>query len=48
MVIRPELGAMKGGDFNGRNLAILAGEKAAMAALPEIRRKLQLKAGAQP
>lgn len=48
VVIRPELGAMKGGDFNGRNLAILAGEKAAMAALPEIRRKLQLKAGAQP
>ncbi len=48
VVIRPELGTMKGGDFQGRNLAILAGEKAAMAALPEIRRKLQLKAGAQP
>jgi NTE family protein len=48
VVIRPELATMKGGDFQGRNLAILAGEKAAMAMLPEIRRKLQLKTGAQP
>ncbi len=48
VVIRPELGTMKGSDFQGRNLAILAGEKAAMAVLPEIRRKLQQKTGAQP
>ncbi len=48
VVIRPELATMKGGDFQGRNLAILAGEKAAMAMLPEIRRKLQLKTGVQP
>ncbi len=48
IVIRPELGTMKGSDFQGRNLAILAGEKAAMAVLPEIRRKLQQKSGAQP
>jgi NTE family protein len=40
VVIRPRLGTMKSSDFAGRNLAILAGEQAAMAALPEIRQKL--------
>lgn len=43
IVIRPDLGAMKGNDFNSRNLAILAGEQAAIAAMPDIRQKLKLK-----
>jgi NTE family protein len=47
IVIRPGLGSMKGNDFNGRNLAVLAGEQAAMAAMPEIKRKLKLKQGQQ-
>ncbi len=41
IVIRPELGSMKGADFQNRSVAIIAGEKAATAALPEIRRKLK-------
>lgn len=41
VVIRPELPGMKGNDFNGRNLAILAGEKAAMAMMPEIKQKIK-------
>jgi len=41
VVIRPELPDMKGNDFSGRNLAILAGERAAMAAMPEIKKKLK-------
>ncbi|MBC3935890.1 patatin-like phospholipase family protein [Undibacterium sp. CY7W] len=41
VVIRPDLPSMKGSDFAGRNLAILAGEKAAMAAMPEIKQKLK-------
>lgn len=41
VVIQPRLGAMKGSDFDSRNLAILAGEQAAMAALPAIRQKLE-------
>jgi NTE family protein len=40
VVIRPDLGTMGSSDFAGRNHAILAGEQAAMAALPEIRQKL--------
>jgi NTE family protein len=40
IVIQPLLGTMKGNDFAGRNLAVLAGEQAAMKAMPEIRRKL--------
>ena len=43
IVIRPELGSMKGNDFNGRNVAMLAGEKAAMAVIAEIRQKLKEK-----
>ncbi len=43
VVIFPELGGMKGNDFNGKNLAILAGEKATMAAMAEIKQKLKLK-----
>ncbi|TCS39656.1 NTE family protein [Paucimonas lemoignei] len=41
VVIKPNLGTMKGADFGGRNLAILAGEQAALAQLAEIRQKLQ-------
>lgn len=41
VVIRPALGTMKGNDFAGRNAAILAGERAAAAQIPEIKRKLQ-------
>ncbi|HEY8606333.1 MAG TPA: patatin-like phospholipase family protein [Noviherbaspirillum sp.] len=40
VVIQPRLGTMKGNDFPGRNLAILAGEQEASAKLGEIRRKL--------
>jgi len=40
VVIQPQLGGMKGSDFEGRNRAILAGEQAAAAIMPEIRRKL--------
>jgi len=43
IVIRPELGTMKGNDFNGRNVAMLAGEKATMAMIAEIRQKLKAK-----
>jgi NTE family protein len=41
VVIKPELPGMKGNDFAGRNLAILAGERAAMALIPEIKAKLR-------
>jgi NTE family protein len=41
VVIRPELPGLKSSDFTGRNLAILAGEKAAMAMIPEIRQKIR-------
>jgi NTE family protein len=41
VVITPDLGAMKSSDFNGRNLAILAGEQAAAAALPQFRARLK-------
>jgi NTE family protein len=43
IVINPKLGNMKGNDFNGRNLAILAGEQAANDALAEIKRRLKAK-----
>ena len=42
IVIQPSLGAMKGSDFTSRNVAILAGEQAAAAVMPEIRQKLKL------
>ncbi len=44
IVLQPSLGAMKGSDFASRNVAILAGEQAATAAMPEIKRKLRLMA----
>ena len=40
VVIQPRLGTMKGNDFPRRNTAILAGEQAAAALMPEIKRKL--------
>jgi NTE family protein len=43
IVIQPRLGSMKGNDFPGRNLAILAGEQAAVLVMPEIRQKLKAK-----
>ncbi len=43
VVIQPRLGTMKGNDFPARNTAILAGEQAAAALLPDIRRKLAAK-----
>ncbi|MFZ6748090.1 patatin-like phospholipase family protein [Undibacterium sp. Ren11W] len=41
IVIKPELLGMKGGDFAGRNLAILAGERAAMANMVELKQKIR-------
>jgi NTE family protein len=43
VVITPSLGTMGSSDFNGRNLAILAGEQAAAAAMPQIKAKLRAK-----
>ena len=40
VVIQPGLGTMKGSDFGGRNVAILAGEQATVAAMAEIKKKL--------
>ncbi|MBD8874571.1 patatin-like phospholipase family protein [Rhodanobacter sp. DHB23] len=40
VVIRPDLSGIGPADFEQKNLAILAGEKAALAAIPEIRAKL--------
>lgn len=45
VVIRPELGAMRGSDFAGRNLAILAGERAVSRAMPDIKARLREKQG---
>jgi len=41
VVIRPSLGMMRGTDFNGRNLAVLAGEQAAMSQMADIKAKLK-------
>lgn len=41
VVIKPDLPSMKGNDFNGRNLAILAGERAANAIIPELKEKIR-------
>ncbi|KVE33877.1 esterase [Burkholderia sp. TSV86] len=40
VVIRPNLAAMGGSDFNQRNAAILAGEEAVARVMPELQRKL--------
>lgn len=42
IVIKPDLPTMKGNDFNGRNLAILAGERAANAVMSEIKEKIRV------
>lgn len=43
VVIQPALGKMASNDFNGRNQAILAGEQAAAALMPQIKQKLEAK-----
>ena len=43
IVITPNLGNMGSADFSNRNLAILAGEQAAAAAMPQIKAKLKAK-----
>lgn len=43
VVIRPELATMKGNDFQHRNVAILAGERAATALMVEIKQKIKCK-----
>ena len=43
VVIQPALGRMAGNDFAGRNMAILAGEQAAAAMMPQIKAKLAAK-----
>ncbi len=45
IVIQPALGTMKSNDFNGRNLAILAGEQAASSQMALIKAKLKAKQG---
>jgi NTE family protein len=40
VVIRPKTSAVSGTDFEGRHLAILEGEKAAAAVMPELKAKL--------
>jgi NTE family protein len=46
VVITPALGTMGSADFNGRNLAVLAGEKAAAAVMPQLKAKLKAKQAA--
>jgi NTE family protein len=43
VVIRPELATMKGNDFQQRNVAIMAGERAATAVMGEIKQRLKAK-----
>ncbi len=43
VVIRPELATMKGNDFQQRNVAIMAGERAATALMGEIKQRLKAK-----
>jgi NTE family protein len=43
VVIAPALGGMGGSDFAGRNRAILAGEQAAAAMMPQIKARLRAK-----
>ncbi len=40
VIIRPKVGKIGATDFDQKNIAILEGEKAALAAIPEIRQKL--------
>jgi NTE family protein len=43
VVITPQLGTMGSADFNGRNLAVLAGEQAAAAVMGELKARLHAK-----
>jgi NTE family protein len=43
VVITPALGAMGSADFNGRNLAVLAGEQAAAGVMAELKARLKAK-----
>lgn len=43
IILRPRVGKIGGADFDQRHVAILEGEKIALAALPEIKRQLQAK-----
>jgi NTE family protein len=43
IVISPALGTMKGNDFAGRNQAIMAGEQAAFAVMPQLKMKIKQK-----
>jgi NTE family protein len=43
VVITPALGAMGSADFNGRNLAVLAGEQAAASAMAQLKARLRAK-----
>jgi NTE family protein len=43
VVITPALGAMGSADFNGRNLAVLAGEQAASAVMTQLKARLKAK-----
>ena len=45
VVIQPSLGKMGGNDFASRNVAILAGEQAAAAIMPQLKAKLKAKQG---
>ena len=45
VVIQPALGKMGGNDFAGRNKAILAGEQAAAAIMPQLKARLKVKQG---
>ena len=47
VVIRPDLSGIGPTDFEQKNLAILAGEKAALAAIPEIRARLAAREATQ-
>ncbi len=47
VVIRPDLSGIGPTDFEQKNLAILAGEKAALAAIPAIRAKLAARSAAR-
>ena len=40
VVIRPKVGKIGATDFDQKNVAILEGEKALLAALPEIKHKI--------
>jgi NTE family protein len=48
VVITPNLNGIASTDFEGKNRAILAGEQAVMAALPQIREKLAARGGVAP